>query len=73
VQSRQAGAGREERGVDQHSAHAKPAARPDSLPANVEAAANQTGSATDAIAESRCQREVRCNNIGPERTYSIRG
>jgi hypothetical protein len=38
-----------------------------------EAASRQTGSASDAIAQSRCQREVRCNNVGPDRTYSSVG
>jgi hypothetical protein len=34
------------------------------------AATAETRSASDSIAEARCAREDRCNNVGDDRTYS---
>lgn len=36
----------------------------------VEAVTTEGGSATESIAEARCARESRCDNVGPEKTYS---
>jgi hypothetical protein len=38
--------------------------------AMVEAVTTEGGSATESIAEARCARESRCDNVGPEKTYS---
>jgi uncharacterized protein DUF6184 len=35
-----------------------------------EAVTTEGGSATESIAEARCARESRCDNVGPEKTYS---
>src|SRR5512139_1337608 len=34
------------------------------------AAGGETASASEQIARSRCQREVACNNVGPDRKFS---
>ncbi len=41
------------------------------LPANMQPA-SRTRSATEQIAEARCQRESQCGNIGDNKTYSSR-
>jgi hypothetical protein len=43
---------------------------PETAAAEAEARATEGGSAVDSIAEARCTRESRCENIGPDKRYS---
>jgi hypothetical protein len=43
--------------------------RPPQL-AKAEPVASETASANDQLAEARCTREVRCNNVGADKRYS---
>jgi len=43
---------------------------PETAAAQAEARATEGGSAVDSIAEARCARESRCENIGSDKRYS---
>ncbi len=43
---------------------------PETAAAQAEARASEGGSAVESIAEARCARESRCENIGPDKRYS---